>query len=202
MKIKILVLLTFIFTSIHAIAQDEPDDNSKYFDESRSFSEGKNLFKINLSTIINGDIVFYWEKVLGNSFTIETGAGILLPYYTFELADAMFNSDVVSEQFNIDEPGSGFSLWLQPKIYPKKIAPEANYWGLQYRLRNYYLDNKNVQYHDIALNYGVQMIFKNNFILDYTFGIGARVKKTNKNNISNITGGLITPIQLKLSYNF
>ncbi len=189
-----------LFSSFLAFSQEDSADNSKYFDESTSFSEGQSLYKVNLATLINGDIAFFWEKVLSNSFSIEAGAGLLLPYYSFELADAMFQREDYEEPYHVDEVGSGFSLWFQAKYYPKKLAPEANYWGLQYRLRNYFINNETVSYHDIAFNYGFQMMFRNNFILDYTLGVGARIKNSMEND--NITGGIITPFQLKLSYKF
>ena len=187
-----LLLMTFILLLLHnkVIAQnDSIQDNSYYFDDG-SISESKNLVKINVLSIIIGDLPVYYERIFGKSFSIEIGAGILLPYYIPEV------TQLFSNKSEIVDPNFGYSIWLHPKYYIQQ-APELNYFGIQFRRRNY---NQTIICTDLTFNYGLQFILGNRFILDYNVGLGFRFKTQKSPNIEKEINEVVPvlPVGVKL----
>ena len=174
------------------IAQnDSIQDNSYYFDDG-GISESKNLVKINVLSIVNGDLPVYYERIIGKSFSIEFGAGILLPYYIPELPQLFLDEP------EIENPDFGHSLWIHPKYYIQHEAPELNYLGIQFRRRSYTQDNQAIIFTDLTFNYGLQLIVGKRLVFDYNVGVGFRYKTQESLNIEKEISGLALPIGTKL----
>ena len=194
MKYIQLIVMIFILLILQykVIAQnDSIQDNAYYFDDG-GISESKNLFKINVLSIVNGDLPVYYERILGNSFSIEVGAGILLPYYIPELPN------LLSGESEIENPDFGHSLWIHPKYYIQHEAPELNYIGVQFRRRYYNQDDQPIIYTDLTINFGLQLILGKRFVFDYNLGIGFRYKTQKSIHMKNEISGVALPIGIKL----
>ncbi|MFH2143964.1 MAG: hypothetical protein ABIJ97_16180 [Bacteroidota bacterium] len=196
MNRKYLVLISLFVLQLPVnkfLAQnDSIEDISYYFDDG-GISEGKNIVKLNVLAIINGDLPVSYEKTLTNLFSIEVGVGLLLPYYFPEVPQ------VFEDETEIENPDFGYSLLVNPKFYLQHKAPELNYLGVQYRRRNYNLIDNTIVYTDITINCGLQLNFAKRFVVDYNVGLGYRFKKggaTNSYNISNVA----IPVSIKLGY--
>ncbi len=190
MRSLTIIILTFVFTSLTFFGQ--ANDNSKYFDDGK-ISEAKNVIKLNLSSIIHGDVPIFYERAIGNSFAIEVGAGLLMPYYVPDLIQ------LLSDEKDFSDPDSGYSLWFQPKFYFGGNAPELVYVGLQYRRRNYKKDSSTFVYTDISFNYGYQLILGKRIALDYSSGVGFRFRG---GDLESGISGVIVPVHLKLGVLF
>lgn len=179
--------------SFHKLpAQSDSTQNNAYYFDDGGVSEAKNLIKLNILSIINGDLPVYYERVLSKSFSIEIGAGILFPYYIPELPQ------LSSDSHRIENPDYGYSLWIHPKYYLQDQAPELTYFGIQLRRRNYNQDNETIIYTDVTLNYGLQLYFGKRFVFDYNIGIGFRFETDKAIDIRYNTSGLAVPIGIKL----
>jgi len=192
-KIQI-ILMIFILSISHykVIAQnDSIQDNSYYFDDG-GISESKSLVKINVFSIVNGDLPVYYERIIGKSFSIEFGAGILLPYYIPELPQ------LFSGESEIANPDFGHSIWIHPKYYVQHESPELNYLGIQIRRRNYNQDNQTIIFTDLTFNYGLQLIVGKRLVFDCNVGVGFRYKTQESLNIEKEISGLAFPIGIKL----
>lgn len=183
-----LLLLSFekVYTQ-----SDSIQDNSFYFDDG-GISARKNIIKINILSAINGDLPLYYERALSKSFSIEIGAGLLLPYYILELPQ------IFSTEAEIINPDFGYSLWIHPKYYLQQNAPELNYFGVQIRKRNYNQNNQTIVYTDVTLNYGLQLILGKRIAFDYNVGIGVRFKREKSTSEKNVITGIALPIGIKI----
>ena len=192
-KIQVILLVYILLISHHkVIAQnDSIQDNSYYFDDG-GISESKNLVKINVLSIVNGDLPVYYERIIGKSFSIEFGAGILLPYYIPELPQLFLDEP------EIENPDFGHSLWIHPKYYIQHEAPELNYLGIQFRRRSYTQDNQAIIFTDLTFNYGLQLILGKRFVFDYNVGVGFSFKTQKSLNIEKEISGVALPIGVKL----
>ncbi len=168
--IRLFILLSaFIITersSSQTIISDTSELREYFMDPG---SEAKNVFKINLTSFLSGDLPVYYERVLTKQFSIEAGVGVILPFYVFE------GSNIYSDEQIITNPDGGYSLWIHPKLYFWR-APEGMYFGLQYRYRKYLQDNAVVRYSDYTINYGYQWILGTHFVLDANIGAGFRIR--------------------------
>ena len=189
-----LLILFFAFSFFQLSAQtDSIQDISYYFDDAR-VTDAKNIFKINLPSIINGDLPIFYERTFNNSLSFELGVGLLLPYYISEFPD------LVRGKTPIENPKSGYSFWICPKYYIQRRAPEYNYIGLQYRRRSYNLeDGQNITYDYFTINLGLQLIFGKRFLFDYSLGGGFRFKKEGKLEDSDFIQ-VACPLMIKLGY--
>lgn len=168
----ILIIASFANAKLYAQMNDE---TAAYFDDN-NISSGNNLIKFDLVSLIHGDLAFSYERFLIDQISIEVGAGILLPYYTPQLLYIIDSEMEEEDPFEITDPHSGYSFLLRGKYY-YDIYREGGYFAMQYRHRNYKLTDSRVIHNDLTFNYGYQIIFRNNFLLDLSAGIGARFKK-------------------------
>lgn len=194
---KQFLFLLFIIISLYSLElrsqNDSITDISYYFDDG-GISEAKNIIKINALAIVNGDLPFSLEKTISEAFGIEIGFGILLPYYVPEIPKLLTND------IDIVDPGYGYSLLVNPRFYLQHKAPEFNYWGIQYRRRNYNLNDGNIIYNNLTINFGLQLSFGKRFLFDYNIGAGIEFKEGDKTRSSNYISHFAFPISIKLGY--
>lgn len=185
----------FLLAQNNLLAQnDSIQDNSYYFDDG-GVAGSRNLLKINLLAVVHGDLAFNYERILSKRFSLEVGAGILLPYH---IPDA---AELILEEFPIQDPKNGYSLWIHPRYYVLDNAAERFYLGIQLRRRNYNLDNAGNQtiiYSDITYNCGFQWIIGKRYVFDLNYGLGFRsiTKKGPGPDCEN--GTLTIPFGIKL----
>lgn len=135
--IHLLLIVSFLLTNYQLIAQKDTSQKSEnilQYIEDKVF-ESKNILKFNLASVVAGDLSVSYERIISNSFGIEGGAGILLPFYTPNL-----NELIGSKTQIINNPKGGFSFIFQPKLYLNEEAPENAFIGLKLRVRNYKQD--------------------------------------------------------------
>ena len=201
MKIKLFYPTLFVLQLfiINVNAQVDTTNNAYFFDDG-GISNAKNIFKVNVISIINGDLPFYYERVLNKSFGLEVGAGILLPYYIPEIIPLLSGETI------INNPNYGYSIWFQPKYYLLKKAPEYSYMSFQYRRRNYYQNIQSIVFSDITFGYGTQLFIGKRFLFDYNTGIGYRhviikqedVNISTRDDVYNNINGVLLYINIKL----
>lgn len=188
---KSLLLSLFSWFCLVGFGQDE--DLDQLFED---YSTDVSLqIKYNLSAQIIGDMTFSVEPNLPGRYTIELGAGILMPYYFPEIHYIHHWPD-----FPIGKVNGGFSAIITGKIF-KDETPEGVFYGVGYRFRNYNDQNTApLRLHDIYFTYGIQGFFNDFLGYEASAGIGGRVSnRTNSNNDYNYPH-FIYPIFLKISY--
>lgn len=202
-KLKIyLLFLLFILSFIETKSQNEyepapEEDISQYFQDS-GYSRRKNVVKVNLLSLLQGDLPISFERVLTKAITIEAGIGIMFPYYvpgSFEL--------FLGEERVIKKPNMGYSLMLQPKLYLRvKKAPEYSYLSLLYRRRVFSQNNAKITFDEFAFTFGFQLFVgkSNQIVTTYESGFGLRIAKDYSQNSKKYSP--IAPLNLKLGYIF
>ncbi|RMG83907.1 MAG: hypothetical protein D6707_00145, partial [Bacteroidetes bacterium] len=186
-NIQVILGIFFCFSLSNGFAQNDTiQDLSQYFDDGK-ISNSKNIVKINATSIINGDLPVYYERPLTNSFSVELGAGLLLPYYFPEI---FFPDETDYEP--ITNSNLGYSLWFFPKIY--LFSPsEFSYVGFMYR-RRAYQNEQTVIYNDFTISSGYQINPVKRLVLDIYLGVGIRFKTQESLDIKNESIGTIIPI--------
>ncbi len=203
MKKLIFPFLIFLsFYSIKSFAQETtPNDNSYYFDDD-GVSEARNLIKFNSIATLSGEVSFSYERILSKTFTVEFRTGLIMPHYIPDYYEVLEYSESVIKNEGIK---GGYSIGVQPKIYYFK-APELAYTGLQLRRRVYNLETQSLTYSDIYIVGGIQKIIMTRMVIDFSTGVGFRLKtfeKINPNDEqSNKELTLVLPLALKIGYIF
>lgn len=187
----ILNLLLLLYCNNLQAQQDSIQNNSFYFNDG-GISETKHIIKLNILSVIDGNISFYYERKLNKSWSIETGIGVLLPYYAPKLTDLLSDEDKRTDH------EVGYNVWIHPKNYIQGKAPELTYIGLQLKNTNYKQDNETIAYTDIILDSGMQHIIRKKIILGYNIGVGYRLTKEKLSSPNHYINKLITPIGISL----
>jgi len=194
---KLIIISIWLLPLCNLFAQTNGSSENSYFLDDGGISNSKNLLKVNVLSIVNGDLPFYYERVLSKSFSVEIGAGILLPYYLPELPRLITNNEN-----EIVDPAGGYSLWIQPKYYIQGKSPELRYFGLQFRKRNYNLKNGVIITYDLSFITGTQLIFAKRMALDLSIGLGIHSTNKNETDIFRFNNYLTIPVAIKLGYLF
>ncbi len=190
----IALLLLFILPSTRAMAQADSTVDLSYYFEDGGISESRHVFKLNIFTIYYGELPLHYEYVVSESFSVEAGVGLLLPYFVQDpILEYMDWPLIVNE-------GIGYSLWLFPKYYFRKGAPELNYAGIQFRQRNFNAENQKVIYTDLTVNYGVQLMLGRRIAIDYVVGAGVKIAREDPVINNKRLIGVSIPVQLKIGF--
>lgn len=168
-KIIILMLILALFYNKIYSQDDNTIDNSSYFDDG-GLSERKNIIKYNILSSLNGDASLHYERALAKKFAIEIGAGFLFPNKFIFLEDEFYNASP-------RKTDNGYSLWLNPKFYIFKNAPEDYYVSFLLRQRCYNIGEQKIIHNDILFNQGIQFIIGKRFSFDISLGFGLRLTK-------------------------
>lgn len=201
-------LVQFLFLSIilffHTVtsAQSKDDDLDHLFDDG-GMSTAKNVVKLNLATIIIGDVPFSYERIIGERIGIEVGVGKLMNYYNPDLAELSFGNDLEEENLQIKGPKGGYSFVIFPKYYYNNKAPLTMYSGLKYRKRNYTFNSKeDIILTDFSFNYGFQFTLIKKLVVDYNMGIGFRWRKDENTAVESEINNITLPLAVKIGYLF
>lgn len=183
----IFTLLSLFFYTGKIQAQEESLSN--YFNDG-GISNSKNIVKINTFSILLGDIPITYERIIGQSFGIEVGAGMIIPLETpFDLLNSFSGKG---------DPTNGYSIWVFPKYYIQHEAPEKNYMGFQYLRRKYQYENHSEITTSVTYNFGLQLLLGKRFIFDYNVGVGFWFSDREEIYTDSRKAGVALPIAIKL----
>ena len=193
------IILFIPIVSIEA-QNDTKTDNSEYFDDD-GIDNAKNIFKVNLLSIYHGDLPISYERIIGESFGIEIGAGVILPYYNPDLPLLLMKPETVEDfQPGLKNPDSGHSIWINPKYYFYNDGPDSRYGGLLFRSRKYNQGDEVFIQKDFIINSGTQFFVYKRLLMDIDYGVGFRIHS--QKNIETNSFLVIVPINLKLGFIF
>lgn len=189
MKRSIPLLFFIVFCSA-SYAQTVPENSGQikvydsYQPASSNFVMRKNKLSINPLGVLIGDYPLYYERMFGNTFSIEIAVGVTYQNYIENVIDlGRGNSNSYYEDEKSYKLGNTFSI--SPKVYLEDDGFEGSYLALCYRHR--YYANDVLSYQGIKLptlmseykrinsftfNYGYLFYLGKNLILDYYLGIG------------------------------
>jgi hypothetical protein len=188
-KMKIhTVILILLLTEMHICAQDPGIVVYEPFTVSDSIRQNeiaatRNILKWNLGLIGRGCFAIDYERVLGNSFTIELEGGITYRDFIFELLVLESDPEVMLFGENIK---ASFMAGVGLRYYPNSDY-EGFYFSPVIRYRNYYSDSEydangspekyNTSYNmtDIGFIIGGQEDWGwSDILTDFSFGISLR----------------------------
>lgn len=201
---RLLIILTGLLFATTIYAQSNTDTTSlAYIFDDGGLSEAKNVLKINLATIIVGDVPISYERVFGNSVAIEVGIGSLLPFYNSDLSEVLFEDETLDESLTIDNPKGGRSFVIFPKFYSKQEAPLSVFYGIKYRDRRYTFESKeDVKIIDITFNSGIQYHLKGKLVMEVNYGLGFRTRQQEGSNPGQDQTNISFPLAIKTGYLF
>lgn len=191
---KLIFCLFSLFLSLNiAFGQTKEDDLQAMFDDG-NISTSKNLVKVNPTAFIAGDLPIFYERVISDVVGVEIGIGYLIDMKSYEFTLAM-------EEFGPERKGSGYSIWLNPRIYFGGEAPEGYYLGLLYRRRSFssgFLQN------DFSMNNGFQFGIKDRLLVDIMYGLGLRFIEDPAYSTGSyeLDVDIVLPFGIKLGYLF
>jgi hypothetical protein len=201
LRFHIILSIIFLTQLTYLHAQEDSykgeEDVSIYFNDS-GYSKRKNLIKVNLLALVQGDLPISLERVITKGISIEAGVGVMLPYYTPNLFELL-----IPDERTIKNPDLGFSFMVQPKFYIiYKEAPEYSYVGVLYRKRFFSQNNQKINFDEIAITYGFNLFLgkSNTVLFAYETGLGLRIT-TNKTT-DRKTYLPCFPLNFKLGYIF
>lgn len=160
--IKQSFLILFLFIGLSR-GYAQPDSLSRYFDD-KEISTSKNILKLDLISVIRGDLGLQLEHKISNELSLTAGVGVLMPYYIHDLLISTGNQDINSK---------GFSYQLHSRWYPEGV-PTQNHYGVLFRSRNF----ADVRTSEYALFLGKQKLPHKNFLYDWYFAIGIKTQKS------------------------
>jgi len=199
MKKTLITLITSISLllscGLHA-QTDSTDTSLDYMFDDADIYDKKNVLKLNLVSILNGDFSIHYERVIKGVYSVEVGVGILREPTVADFWDLLEYGE------GVQGVTGGYSLWLQPKWYVFHKAPRLYYGGLQLRRRVYKTESVDFNYNDIALISGLQFILKR-ITIDWDVWYGLRLTQypTSQNPYDSPARQLIQT-NLKLGYTF
>lgn len=173
-----VVLLAIIFNCIFVFAQEGP--KVVVFNESEQQEAtipAWNLLKIGLLEPFNGDIAFYYERVLGENISLEGGLGITIDDY---FGSILFND---FEYDNDRIPLIGYSVAAGFRYYPF-IAADEFYFAPELKYRYYHhqieigsgLDYQLLEQSRTVANFrvtaGYNLFFDDKVFIDFYGGLG------------------------------
>jgi len=195
-----LIVTFFILSCAQVFCQTVPDGQIRVYDSyqpkaGKSVAE-KNKISINPLGVIIGDYPLYYERMFGNTFSLEVAAGVTYQNYLgnlFDFARAGISSSS-NTSFNRNyQLGTSYSI--SPKVYLSDDSFEGSYLAFCYRHRTYKdevteysgsnIDPSMKEFNKISsltFNYGYVFHLGKGFLLDYYVGIGLRT-----NNSSQVT---------------
>ncbi|MCI5057826.1 MAG: hypothetical protein MRY83_17060 [Flavobacteriales bacterium] len=151
-------------------SQTETDTTNNYYFDDGGLSTMRNNIKFVFTNLYIGEACLLYERRISGIVSVETGVGVLLPYHNIDLTEWLYDEN------EIINPDLSFSFWLQPKFYFQTETFEGTSLGIQYRYRSYDLRTEIISHTDVSLNYNAQIIFAKRMTLEYSTGLGMRIK--------------------------
>lgn len=189
---RVAIFLYFLLFSDFLHSQTDSSEFKAMFDDG-NISNAKNIMKINPTAFVVGDIPVHYERVIFNTLTMEVGLGYLRNVETFELF-IPYESQPAK--------GTGLSVYVNPRVFLGRKAPEGYYLGLLYRRRKFSCGQV---HNDLAVNNGIQFALKR-VVFEIMYGWGFRIIDYPKSNSGQYHAlekiKLIFPASIKIGYKF
>lgn len=194
MNYSFTTAIFFLLSIFQGFCQTVPSDNSgqiRVYDSYQpkngsSFGE-KNKISINPLGVMIGDYPLYYERMFGNTFSVEISAGVTYQNYMRTYTDLFGSSSNYSNSDLTKSYKLGSTYSISPKIYLNDDSFEGSYLALCYRHR-LYIDEvteyqgailynpikESYKLNSFTFNYGYVFHLGKGFLLDYYVGIGLR----------------------------
>ena len=120
--------------------------------------------------MLAGEIPIFYEYTISNRFSLETGFGLLLPWYlTYEFE----HSEGEGKGLDImEDRGPGHRIWLMLKSHPFRKAPESLYYGIRFRRSAFSKHDEPLIFYDFSATLGYQFFMSKKLVFDFGFGGG------------------------------
>lgn len=185
-----IFLFFFLFISEKVFSQETEEDISQYFDDG-GIQDAKNILKVDMFSIINGDFQLLWEHRIAKKTSFEIGLGNVsnkgLRGKYPEFIIGMPSHDISYSRLS-------YSLAL--KFYTAQV-PEFLFYSINHRRRVYLGADVN----DFYLGSGFQYIFQKRMLLAVGIGMGLRKIQENTNP-PLVFSGFTTFFPLQLSFGY
>jgi hypothetical protein len=177
---KKIILMLLMIIPVFGFAQSNSKDtviriqldHSKYDKHKKKASSEKNIIKFSPLGFLTGAFPIYYERVVNDFFTVQTGLGLTNRNYVRSIVQqASDNSNL-----NINYPwdvnsgityrteapfffeyrsvAPGFMFSIQPRLYFESDAPDGAYLGVSYDFYRYNFKTPQMRYDSIySLNY-------------------------------------------------
>ncbi len=159
---KIIVLLLMSIPFFAFAQSDSKDtviritlDNSKYEKHKKKASTEQNIIKFSPLGFLSGSFPIYYERVVNDFFTVQTGLGFTSRNYVRSLIQQASDnsnlninypwdpiepiSDLSEKSYNFQYRSTmpGFMFSVQPRLYFENDAPDGVYMGVSYDFYRY-----------------------------------------------------------------
>jgi hypothetical protein len=159
---KTYLLFLALFGSISLHGQIDSTNVAVYFEDDGPKS-GDNQVKIDVLTIVFGELPVSYERAITDNFSLEIGVGILLPYHVPEFVSGV-------EKFETVDGGSTFRI--EAKYLEDYNSRIKRFYSLRFRQRNFKLPTEDLKARDLSFLSGIQMMVGKGIVLDYYVGLG------------------------------
>ena len=217
MKKLVLIILSIFAVSSFIHAQQSSVKMETVESDSKDFSEGRSLIKLNPLLFFRGDFPIYFETSVSDKIAVEAGVGFtLIDYFSQPLN--LINYDYDYEEEN----GLGYSFRLGLRYYASDYSymQEGFYFGANVRYQLYkaeftsienidYSANNDIKNLDFRLHVGYLHMWEENFFIEPYAAFGLRRKTAvseinydqNTQTFSTPVGTQMKPI-LSLGFKF
>lgn len=160
---KKIILMLLMSIPVFAFAQSNSKDtvirieldHSKYDKHKKKFSTEKNILKFSPLGFLTGSFPIYYERVVNDFFTVQTGLGFTsrnyfrsiiqqasennnIKYnYPWDPSANIYDQTEESYYFQYRTATPGFMLTIQPRLYFESDAPDGAYLGVSYDFLRY-----------------------------------------------------------------
>jgi len=192
-----VILMLLITIPVFAIAQSSSKDtviriqldHSKYDKHKKKASTEQNIIKFSPIGFLTGAFPIYYERVVNDFFTVQTGVGFTNRNYLRSIIQQASENDGIkfnypwdvnapitdltedSYFFEYRSAAPGYMFTIQPRLYFESDAPDGAYLGISY---DFYRYNFNTP----------QMRYDSNYSFNYTQRGGKLLKE--HENISDL----------------
>lgn len=186
----IIIFTTTYFQGVGQTVTENPGQIKVYDSyqpkKGASFGE-KNKISINPLGVLIGDYPLYYERMFGNTFSIEIAAGVtyqnyMRAYTDFQSSSSNYSNSELTKSYQL---GSTYSI--SPKVYLNDDSFEGSYLALCYRHRLYKDEviayqgtplsdpmKESFKLNSFTFNYGYVFHLGKGFMMDYYIGVGLR----------------------------
>lgn len=157
---KKVIISIFLVLSIGSLAAQS--SISQYLDDGGR-AKATDVLKTDPVAIYQGTVPFIWEHLFGDYFSLEMGAGVVLPFYNRPLLHFGGGEN------SLTSPHWGGSVYLSPKYIFGQGSLDAFYAAIPLPLRWY---PGQLALFDPALVFGRQWLFNSRLTIDVSIGFG------------------------------
>ena len=164
-RIFVLTLMILMVQNLYS-QKDTTESVDQYFTDVKDEGKSYNVLELKLSQLVFGEFEVSYERSVSNYFSVELGGSYILRNRLATINEII---DLGKNKFEADQ--DGYSYFGGVKYYFSPISPEGNYVGFRYKHFLYYDKNKAVKVNDYILYFGLDLVSKNNFVMEGVVGI-------------------------------